>query len=175
VPEYRPPRCDLEAPWLPEKEYDAAAERRSNEPTIMETIASVSKALQEYEHTSGFAPAAAEDTEDVAPRSAAARVEPTEDTTASLHVDEGREASPPGPVEAAETSTPVAKPDSVEAVAGEEETSPLGPITVEVEDVGARVLDESAAVMQELAIPEMVVMATTPEIQVAEETGASLS
>jgi hypothetical protein len=36
---------DLEAPQLPEKEYDAAAGRRSNEPTIMETIASVSKAL----------------------------------------------------------------------------------------------------------------------------------
>jgi hypothetical protein len=38
---------DLEAPRLPEKEYDAAAEWRSSEPTIMETIASVSKALQE--------------------------------------------------------------------------------------------------------------------------------
>jgi hypothetical protein len=36
---------DLEAPQLPEKKYDAAAGRRSNEPTIMETIASVSKAL----------------------------------------------------------------------------------------------------------------------------------
>jgi hypothetical protein len=65
VPEYRPPRCDLEAPWLPEKEYDAVAKRRSNEPTIMETIASVSKALQEYQHASGFSPAAAKDTEDV--------------------------------------------------------------------------------------------------------------
>jgi hypothetical protein len=41
---------DLEAPQLPEKEYDAmAVERRSNEPTIMETIASFSKAWQEYE------------------------------------------------------------------------------------------------------------------------------
>jgi hypothetical protein len=44
---------DLEAPQLPEKEYEVAAERRSNEPTIMETIASVSKALQEYERTAG--------------------------------------------------------------------------------------------------------------------------
>jgi hypothetical protein len=40
---------DLEAPQLSEKEYEVAAERRSNEPTIMETIAPVSKALQEYE------------------------------------------------------------------------------------------------------------------------------
>jgi hypothetical protein len=46
---------DLEAPQLPEKDYGAAAERRSNEPTIMETIASVSKALQEYERAGGFA------------------------------------------------------------------------------------------------------------------------
>jgi hypothetical protein len=36
---------DLEAPQLPEKEYGAAAERRSNELTIMELIASVLKAL----------------------------------------------------------------------------------------------------------------------------------
>jgi hypothetical protein len=36
---------DLDAPQLPEKEYEAAAEWRSNEPTIMEKIASVSKAL----------------------------------------------------------------------------------------------------------------------------------
>jgi hypothetical protein len=57
---------DLEAPQLPEKEYDAAAEWRSNELTIMETIASVSKALQEYERAGGFAPATAEDTEEVA-------------------------------------------------------------------------------------------------------------
>jgi hypothetical protein len=36
---------DLEAPQLLEKKYEVAAERTSNEPTIMETIASVSKAL----------------------------------------------------------------------------------------------------------------------------------
>jgi hypothetical protein len=36
---------DLEAPQLPKKEYEVAAEQRSNEPTIMEAIASVSKVL----------------------------------------------------------------------------------------------------------------------------------
>jgi hypothetical protein len=36
-----------------------AAERTSNEPTIMEMIALVSKALQEYERANGFASAAA--------------------------------------------------------------------------------------------------------------------
>jgi hypothetical protein len=94
---------DLEASELPEKEYNAAAGRRSNEPTIMEMIASVSKALKEYERDGGFAPAATDDTEEVALAASAARVEPTEDSFALPHVDEGREASPPGPVEAAET------------------------------------------------------------------------
>jgi hypothetical protein len=102
-------------------------------------------------------------------------MEPTEDTTALPHVDEGREASLPGPVEAAETSAPIAKPVSAEAVAGEEETPPPGPVTVEVEDVATRALDEPVAAVQEFAVPETVAGATTPEIQVAEETGASLS
>jgi hypothetical protein len=53
---------DLEAPQLSEKEYGVEAERRSNEPTIMETIASVSKGLQEYERAGGFAPTAVEST-----------------------------------------------------------------------------------------------------------------
>jgi hypothetical protein len=41
---------DLEAPQLPEEVYEVAAERMFNESTIMETIASVSKVLQEYAH-----------------------------------------------------------------------------------------------------------------------------
>jgi hypothetical protein len=46
---------DLEAPQLLEKVFKVAAERMFNEPTIMETIASVSKALEEYKRTGGFA------------------------------------------------------------------------------------------------------------------------
>jgi hypothetical protein len=162
---------NLEAPQLLEKEYDATAEQRSNKPTIMETIASVSEALPEYKRADGFAPAAAEDTRDVALVVPAARVEPTEDTSVPPHVDEGREAPPPRPVEAAETRAPVAKPVSAEAVAGEEETSPPGPITVEVEDVETHALVEPSAVVQGLAVLETVARAITPEIQVAEETG----
>jgi hypothetical protein len=78
-------------------------------------------------------------------------------------------------VEAAETPAPAVKPVSAEAVAGEEESSPPGPITVEVEDVETRALDEPAAVMKGLAVPETVARAITPKIQVAKETGASLS
>jgi hypothetical protein len=72
-----------------------------NEPTIMETIMSVSKALQEYEHAGGFASAAAMDAQDAALAAPAAHVEPTANVSAPPQVDEGREASPPQSVEAA--------------------------------------------------------------------------
>jgi hypothetical protein len=68
---------NLEAPQLPEKEYEVATERRSDEPTIMETIASVSKALQEYERAGGFASAAATDAGDAVLAAPVAHVEPT--------------------------------------------------------------------------------------------------
>jgi hypothetical protein len=69
---------NLEAPQLPEKEYEVVAERRPNKPTIMETIVSVSKALQEYKHAGGFASGAAADVEDVAPVAPAAHEGPRE-------------------------------------------------------------------------------------------------
>jgi hypothetical protein len=142
---------------------------------IMETIASVSKALQEYERAGGFAPAATGDAEDAALAAPAVRVKPTEDTIAPPHVDGGQEVSPPGPVEVAETPALVAEPVSAEAVAGEEVTSPPSPVTVEVEDVETHALDEPAAAAQGLAVPESMARAITPEIQVVEETEASLS
>jgi hypothetical protein len=152
---------DLEAPQLPEKEYAAAVERRSNMPMIMETIVSVSKVLQEYEHASGFASAAATDAEDVALATPAARVEPTEDVSAPPHVDEGQEASPPRPVEAVKTPAPVTNPVSTKVFVGGKGTYPPGPVAVEVDGVEARVLDESSTVAQESAVPETVAKATT--------------
>jgi hypothetical protein len=91
---------DLKVLQLPEREYEVASERTSNEPTIMETIASVSKALQEYERASGFALAATIDAEDAAISAPAAYVEPSEDASVPPRVNEGREASPPQSVEA---------------------------------------------------------------------------
>jgi hypothetical protein len=142
---------------------------------IMETITSVSKALQEYERVSGFASAVATNAEDAALATPSARVEPTEDASTPPHVDESQEASPSRSVEAAETPAPVVKPVSAEAVVGVEGTSPPGLVAVEIEGVEARVLDEPVAVAQESAVPEAVARATTPEIQVTEEMGASLS
>jgi hypothetical protein len=141
----------------------------------METITSVSKALQEYEHAGSFASAAAADAEDVALAAPAAREEPRADASAQPHVDEGREASPPRPVEATETSAPIAKSVSAEAVVGEERISPPDLVVVEAEGVEARVLDEPTAVAQESAVPKTVARAATPEIQVDEETRVPLS
>jgi hypothetical protein len=166
---------DLEEPHLLEKEHAVAVEQRSNELTIMETITSVSKVLQEYERVGGFSSAAAIDAEGVALAAPAAREETTEDASAPPHVDEDREVSPPRPVEAAEIPAPVVKLISAEAVVGEEGTSPSSPVVIAVKGVEAHALDDLAAIAQESAVPETVVRAATPEIQVAEETGASLS
>jgi hypothetical protein len=166
---------DLEAPQLPEKEYEVAAERRPNEPTIMEMIASVSRVLQEFKRAGGFTSAAATDAEDVALVAPVARVEPTEDASAPPHVDEGREASPSQSAKASGTPAPVTMSVSAEAVVGEERTSPSDPVAVEAEGVEARVFDEPAVVAQESAIPETVARAATPEIQVVEETEVPLS
>jgi hypothetical protein len=78
-------------------------------------------------------------------------------------------------MEAAETPALVAEPVSAEAVTDEEETSPLGPVTVEVEDVETRALDEPTTAALGFAVPESMARAITPEIQVAEEMEASLS
>jgi hypothetical protein len=111
---------DLEAPQLPEKVYEVAADLMFNEPMIMETIASVSKALQEDKRVSGFAPVIAADAEDVALAAPAAHVEPTTDASVPPQIDEGRGASSPQLVEAVETPTPVAKAGVVETVVGGE-------------------------------------------------------
>jgi hypothetical protein len=84
VPVHRLPGVgviDLEVPQLPNKECEVAAERTSNEPTIMEMIASVSKALQEYECDDGFASAAATDVEDATLAAPAAHMELAEDAS----------------------------------------------------------------------------------------------
>jgi hypothetical protein len=63
----------------------------------------------------------------------------------------------------------------VEAVVREEGTSPPRPVAAEAEGVQTRALDEPATFAQVSVVPKMVTRATTSEIQVAEETRASLS
>jgi hypothetical protein len=146
-----------------------------NEPTIMETIVSVSKALQEYERTGGFAPAIAAETVYATLETFVAHVEPTADVSAPPPADEGREMSLPQSEEAAEAPVSVIEAGAIEAVVGEVGSSPPRPIAAEAEDVETRVLDEPAAAIQELAASEMVTRAVSPKIQKAEEMRTHLS
>jgi hypothetical protein len=84
---------DLEAPQLPEKVQEVATEQMFAEPTIMETIAPVSRVLQEYKRAGGFAPTAAADTMDAALEEPATGTEPAADASAPLPTSESWEAS----------------------------------------------------------------------------------
>jgi hypothetical protein len=166
---------DLEVPQLPEKVYKVAAERMFNETMIMETIASVSKALQEYERAGGFTPAVASDATETALVAPEAHVELTTDVPMLAPVNEGREASPPQLVETAEAPAPVAEVDATEDVVVAEGSPPPCTVAVETEGVEARVPGEPVTVVQESATPGTMTRVASPEILDAEETGASLS
>jgi hypothetical protein len=154
---------DLEACQLQEKEYEAMAKRTSNEPTIMETIASVSKALQEYKCAGGFASAAATDAEDATLAVPAAHVEPTEDAFVPSQMNDVHEAPPPLSVETTGASIPVAEPSVTKVVVREGTSSPRR-VAAEAEGVETLMFDELATIAQESAIPEMMTRVTISEI-----------
>jgi hypothetical protein len=138
---------DLEAPQLSEKVLELAIERMFAEPSIMEMIASVSKAQHEYERASDFAPAAAAEVTDAALDAPAAGMEPAEDASAPPLTSASREASLPQPAEAFETTDAVAATDAAEVVVGEAGSSPPRLVAAGADEV--RVPDEPAAVVQE--------------------------
>jgi hypothetical protein len=164
---------NLEAPQLPEKVLEVATERMFAEPSNMDTITSVSKALQEYERAGGFAPAIAAEATDTALETPAAKMGPTEDASTLPPASESREASLPQSAEAAEAPAAVVETGAVEAVVGEVGASPPRPVAACADEV--RALDEPAATVEERAAPEGLASAASPEIQEVEETGASLS
>jgi hypothetical protein len=155
---------DLEAPQLLEKVYEVAAERMFKEPTIMETIASVSKALQEYEHAGGFAPAIATKMADEALETPVAHIEPTTDVSAPLLADEGRETSFPQVKEAAEALIFITEVGMIEAVVWEVGSSPPRPVAAEAEDAETGALAEPAAAIREPTASEAVTRAVSLEI-----------
>jgi hypothetical protein len=101
---------DLEGPQYSEKGFKAAEERVSNAPTIKETLASVSKALQEYESADGFSSAAGAEAADVALVAPAGLAEPTVGASAQLAVDRGLEAPPLEPAEATDVPPLLQRP-----------------------------------------------------------------
>jgi hypothetical protein len=144
------------------------------EPSIMEMIVSVSKALQEYECVGGFAPTIAAEAAYAALEVPAANMEPTADAPAPPPTSESREASLPQSAEAAEAPTSVAETGAAEDVVREAGSSPPRPVAAGTEVVETRAPDEPTAVVQEPVAPKTMTRATSSEIQKAEGTGASL-
>jgi hypothetical protein len=90
---------DLDAPELPSNDremLEVATERMFAEPSILETIASVSRALHQYKRAGSFAPPAALE---------AVEAVPEESTVVSAPTSEGQEVSLPQPIEADKSST----------------------------------------------------------------------
>jgi hypothetical protein len=166
---------DLEGPQYSEKGYEAAEERMLNVLTIRETLASVSKALQEYESANGFSSVAGAEAADVALVAPLGFAEPTVDASAPSVDDEGLETPPPQPIEATEAPTPVAEAGVSKAIVREETPLPPRSVAADIESIEVRIPDEPAAVAQGSVAPETATRATSPEIQEAEEAGASLS
>jgi hypothetical protein len=118
---------DLEGPQYSEKGYKAVEEWMSNAPMITETLASVSKALQEYESTGGFSSAAGAEAAVAALVAPVGLAELTVGRFAQLAVDGGLEALPPEPAEATDAPAPVTEVGALKAIVGEEASSPPPP------------------------------------------------
>jgi hypothetical protein len=152
--------------------YEVASKRMFNEPTIMDTIASVSKALQYYEHAGGFAPAVAAEAADAALMVPTAGDELAADAPVALPASESQEEPLSGPAEAAEAIA-AAVTDAAGAVVEEVRLLPPRPVAANADE--ARASDEPAATDQEQVAPEGSARAASPEIQEVEGTGASSS
>jgi hypothetical protein len=154
---------DLEAPQLPEKVLEVVTERMFAESLLMETIASVSKALHEYERAGGFAPHAASGASEAIPEAPAAGMEHAADASVPPPTSESREAPLPEPVEATEIAAAVLATSVAEVVAGEAGSSSSRPVAAEVDRVP--VPDQLAAAIQKRVPPEGTTSAVSPVIQ----------
>jgi hypothetical protein len=126
---------DLEAPQLLEKVYEVVSEWMFNESTIMETIASVSKALQEYELDGGFAPAAAAEVAGAVLEAPATYGELNADISAPPAAIKSQDVPLPQSAEAVEAPASVAEAGATEAVAEDEGSSPPRLVTADAGDV----------------------------------------
>jgi hypothetical protein len=150
-----------------------ATERMFAEPSILETIASVSQALHQNKRAGGFAPPTALEAADAVLEAPAAGTESVADAPTPPPVSESQEVSFPQPAEAAETTAAAATTSATQGVVGEVGSSSSRSVAVCADDV--RVLDELAAVLQERVTPENTTRVASPRIQEAEEmAGATL-
>jgi hypothetical protein len=163
---------DLEVPQLPGKVLDVATERMFAEPSILEMIASVSQALQQYERAGGFARSAAPEAAETVPEESAAGTKSVADASTPPPTSESQEASLPQPAEVAGTTAAAAVTSVAEGVVGEARSSLSHSVAAGADEV--RVPDEPAATLHERVTPKHTTRAASPEIQEAEETGVAL-
>jgi hypothetical protein len=153
---------DLEAPQLPEKVLDVATKRMFAEPTIMEMIALVSRALHEYERADGFAAPAASEAAEAVPKGPAAGTESAVDAMTPPPTSERRDAPLPQSAEAAETTNAVVATGAAEVAVDVAGSSPSR--TVVAGDDEVRVPDEPTTAVQEQIAPEGTTKAASPKI-----------
>jgi hypothetical protein len=166
---------DLDGSQYSEKGFEAAEEPVSNMPTITETLASVLKALQEYESTGGFSSMAEAEAAGAALVAPVGLAEPTVGASAQSAVDGGLEAPPLEPAKATVAPAPLAEAGASKAIVGEEASSLPRPVAADAESIEVRIPDEPTAVAQGPVAPEMATRAASLEIQEVEEVGAFLS
>jgi hypothetical protein len=143
------------------------------EPSILERITSVLRALHQYERADNFSPSTAPEAAEAVPKEPAAGTESVAAMSVPSPTSEGQEASLPQPAEAAKPMAAAAAAGATEDVVGEARSSSPRPFVVGADEaVGP---DEPATALQECVAPEEAARATSPEIQEAEEdAGAAL-
>jgi hypothetical protein len=151
---------------------DVATERMFAEPSIMETIASISKALHEYERAGGFAPPATSEAAKVVTKGHVAGTELAVDAPTPPPTGERREAPLPQPTEAAKTTAVVAATGTGEVVVGVAGSSSSRPVSAGDDEVC--VPNEPTVAVQEKIAPEDTTRAASPEIHEVEEVGAAV-
>jgi hypothetical protein len=95
---------DVDAPKLPSNDremLEVATERMFSEPSILEMIASVLRALHQYKRASSFAPPAASEAAEAIPEKSATGTESVAVMSAPPLISEGQKASLPPTTEVA--------------------------------------------------------------------------
>jgi hypothetical protein len=119
----------------------------------METIALVSKALQEYERAGGFTPSAVAEAAEAALEAPAAGMESAANAFVPPPNSESREACLPQPTEGIETTAAITATGAEEVVDRVVGSSPSRPVAAGANEV--RMPDEPTAAVQEQVAPRL--------------------
>jgi hypothetical protein len=168
---------DLNAPELPRNDremLEVATEQMFAEPSILDTIASVTSALHQCEGVGGSALLAASEAAEGVLEESTTGTEPAVVMSPPSPAREGTSASLPQPVGVVVAAPATSVVGVAEGVVGEAGPSSPHPFAAAAEEV--LVPSQPTEAPQECVVPEATTGATSPEIQEAEEgSGAALS